>query len=373
MSVLRATPFHARSAALNRDNAWLNRGGFTLPARCGDTGDEALAARTRVALADVSWRWRVMLEGPRAGEFLSRLLTRDTTSGAPGTALKALWLGDAGGVRGAGAIARFGRESFQLTSAARDARWLAQAASLFSIVPRDICEGGLAITGPYARATLTAAGIDAELEPLAFRKLFWRGLDVTLSRWGEHGGYELWCKPDDGIVVWDRLMRAGAAFGIQPVGLAATDLLDIEAGIARPERDYMPARDAFANGPTPRFLGLEKLIDEDHKDFNGRDAWLAAREKETMTLAGIEIDGDEPAPFSPLIRDGRPVGHAMTSAYSPSLRRAIALARVEVASAAPGTALLVTLAPTLAAPEIRTVPARVVALPFLPAPDQIAP
>jgi aminomethyltransferase len=370
---LRATPFHVRSAALNRDNAWRNRAGFSLAASYGDISGEALAARMRVALADISWRWRVMLEGARAGEFLSRLLTRDTASLAPGTALKALWLGDAGGVRGAGAVARFGRDSFQLISAARDAEWLAQAAALFSIVPRDVSEGGLAIVGPYARATLTAAGLDADLEPLAFRKRFWRGLDVTLSRWGEHGGYELWCKPDDGIVVWDRLMRAGAAFGIQPAGLAAMDLLDIEAGVARPERDYAPARDAFAESPTPRALGLEKLIDENHKSFNGRAAWLAAREKETMTLAGIEIDGDVPAPFSPLIRDGRAVGHAMTSAYSPSLRRAIALARIELASAAPGTALLVMLAPTLEIPEIRTVPARVAALPFLPAPDQIAP
>lgn len=373
MSALRATPFHARAAALNRGNAWLNRGGHTLAAFYSAVNDEALAARTHVALADISWRWRVMLEGRRAGELLSRLLTRDTAGLAPGAALKALWLGDAGGVRGAGVIARYGKESVLLASAAPDGEWLAQAASLFSIAPREVLDGGLAIIGPRARATLMAAGIDVNLEPLAFKKLFWRGLDVTLSRWGEHGGYELWCKPDDGIVVWDRLMRAGAAFGIQPAGLAAMDLLDIEAGVARPGRDYAPARDAFAQGPTPRALGLERLIDENHKEFNGRDAWLAAREKESMALVGIEIEGDTPAPFSPLIRQGRAVGHAMTSAYSPSLRRAIALARIEVASAAPGTALLVMLAPTLDTPEFRTVAARVVDLPFLPAPDQAAP
>jgi aminomethyltransferase len=373
MSV-RATPFHTRAAAANRDNAWTTRNGVTLSSSYEDAGDEALAARMRVAIADISWRRRTMIEGPRAGEFLSRLLTRDPNKLDPGNALKALWLSDEGGVRGAGAVARYGKESFLLVSAAPDGEWIATAASSFAVQLRDVSEteGGLAIVGPYARATLAAAGLEAELEPLAFRKLFWRGLDVTLSRWGEHGGYELWCKPDDGIVVWDRLMRAGVTFGIEPAGLAAMDLLDIEAGIARPGRDYAPAREAFAKGPTPLALGLESLIDDDHRGFNGREARLRARLTETRRFAGIEFDGDTPAPFTPLLRDGRVVGQTLTSAYSPVLRRAIALAQIDMTAIQPGTALSLTLAPSRDIPEIRTVAARVAGLPFLPAPDQIA-
>ena len=372
---VRATPFHARAASANRDNAWSARNGVTLSSFYDDAGDEALAARSRVAIADISWRWRAMIEGPRAGEFLSRLLTRDPMKLDPGSALKALWLGDRGGVRGAGAVARFGRESFQLISAAPDPEWIAAAASSFALVPRDISqtEGGLAIVGPYARATLAATGLDVELEPLTFRKLFWRGLDVTLSRWGEHGGYEIWCKPDDGVVVWDRLIRAGLPFGIAPAGLAAMDLLDIEAGIARPGRDYAPAREAFAKAPTPLALGLETLIDDEHKSFNGRDVWLAARTTETRRLAGLEFDGDTPAPFTPLLHDGKAVGHTLTSAFSPALRRAVALAQVDTAAAQPGTVLSLTLPSSMDVPESRKDTARVVSLPFLPAPDQIAP
>jgi aminomethyltransferase len=372
---VRATPFHVRAAAANRDNAWTTRNGVTLSSFYEDAGDEALAARTRVAIADISWRWRTMIEGPRAGEFLSRLLTRDPAELEPGNALKALWLGDSGGVRGAGVVARFGRESFLLASAAPDREWIAAAASSFALTSRDVseAEGGVAIVGPFARATLAASGLEADLEPLAFRKLFWRGLDVTLSRWGEHGGYELWCKPDDGVVVWDRLMRAGLPFGIAPAGLAAQDLLDIEAGVARPGRDYAPAREAFANRPTALSLGLEKLIDDDHKFFNGRDAWFKARPTETRRLAGLEFDGDVPAPFTPLLRDGKAIGHTLTSAFSPALRRAIALAQVDMAAVQPGTVLSLVLPPSLDIPEFRSVAARVVSLPFLPAPDQIAP
>ncbi len=119
---LRATPFHARAAETNRGNDWRTRNGFTLARIYSDAADEALAARSRASLADISWRWRVMLEGARAGEFLSHLATRDASTLEPGRALKALWLSDGGGVRGAGAIARYGKESFLLVSAARRSR-----------------------------------------------------------------------------------------------------------------------------------------------------------------------------------------------------------------------------------------------------------
>ncbi|HEY2070221.1 MAG TPA: glycine cleavage T C-terminal barrel domain-containing protein [Rhizomicrobium sp.] len=369
-----ATPFHVRAAECNRDNAWTVSNGFTLSAAYDDASDEALAARSRVGLADISARIRCMIEGPKSVAFLARLLTRDPAKLEPGQSLKALWLGDAGGVRGAGALARFGRESFQLVTAAADRDWIARAASGFDIVPRPIEEeGGLALIGPYARATLTAAGLEAELESLAFRKLFWRGLDVTLSRWGEHGGYEVWCKADDGIVVWDRLMRAGAGFAIQPVGQNALDLLDIEAGVARPGRDYTPAREAFAAAPSPLALGLERLIDEGHKGFNGREGWLRSRLVEKKRLAGVVFDGDEPAPFTPLARAGKPIGHTYSSVYSPALRRAIALASVDMSALEEGTALSLTLPPSRETPELHSTTVTVAPLPFLPAPEQAAP
>jgi aminomethyltransferase len=371
--VVRATPFHARAAAANLENAWIVRNGTTLSTAYGDSNDEALAARLRVAMADISWRWRILLEGARVAEFLSKLVTRDVTVLSPGTALKALWLSDNGGVRGAGAIARYGRESFLLAASAPDREWISAAAASYDVKlnDRSDAEGGLAIVGPYAQATVEAAQLTADLEPLSFRKLSWRSIDVTLSRFGEHGGYEIWCAPDDGMLVWDRIARAGENFGIEPAGIAAMDLLDLEAGIMRPERDYEPARDGNASSPNPVALGLESLIDPEHRAFNGRNAYLAAREKESRRLVGIEIDSDVPAPFTPLLLKSRAVGHTLRSVWSPSLRRAIALAEIDVSAFAPGTTLTLTLPTSSAMPELRSATARVTALPFLPVPVPI--
>jgi aminomethyltransferase len=367
------TPFHARSAGANVENIWSNRNGFTLSTHFGDVNGEVMAARTRVALADISWRWRVMVEGAQSNEFLSHLATRDVAKLSPGQAVKALWLNDAGAVRGAGVFARYGRDSFLMASAARDEDWISGTAKAFGVTlnDRSLAEGGLAVIGPYAQQTLVAAGLETELEPLAFRKLFWRGLDITLSRWGEHNGFEIWCAADDAVIVWDRLMAAGAPFGIEAAGLTAMDLLDVEAGVARPGRDYDTASDGFSPSPTPRALNLERLIDEDHKSFNGRAAWLAARDGEKRTVAGLEIDSEAPAPFTPLLSNGHTIGHSMSSYYSPVLRRAVALASLETAAAEPGTMLSLTLPPSRGFSEPRPVSARVVALPILKAPDPI--
>src|SRR5206468_8180965 len=143
----------------------------------------------------------------------------------------------------------------------------------------------------------------------------------------------------------------------QPAGVGAMDILDVEAGVLRPERDYVPARGGFDAEPTPRCLGLERLIDPGHMDFIGKLAWLTARESEQCTVVGIEIAAEQPAPNTPLSQGAQIVGHTMASCYSPALRRAIAIAQVESASAA-GTVFQLVLAPTREHREFRRVAAQ---------------
>ena len=76
-------------------------------------------------------------------------------------------------------------------------------------------------------------------------------------------------------------------------------------------------------------------------------------------------------PHTPLLLHGRTVGHTLGSACSPALRRAIALAQVDDAMAKSGTALSLTLPPSLEAPELRLVGASIVDLPFLAAPESL--
>jgi aminomethyltransferase len=188
---------------------------------------------------------------------------------------------------------------------------------------------------------------------------------VTLSRWGEHGGFEIWCAADDAVLVWDRIAKAGAAFGIQPAGTAATDILDMEAGVARPWRDYQPATGDFGSEPSPKSLRLEKLIDAGHALFNGRGAYLAALP--SHRIVGVEFDCETPAPRAVLYHEGAPVGRILTSLYSPALQRAIGWARVETWAAEPET--LLSFLPDAGAEPVL---GQVAGLPFLSTPAPIA-
>ena len=369
--MIRATPFHARAGELNHTNHWTVKNGVTLAAAYEDAGREAVAARFGVAIADISWRWRVMLEGARVRELVQRLFTRDAAPLLEGQALKALWLSDGGGLRGAGVIARHGRQTFEIVAAAQDPAWFAHAAALYNVALTDISaeQGGFALIGPYAAKLLATLGIDPALEPLHFRQQEWRGLTFTLSRFGEHNGYELWASNEHAMYLWDRFTIAGAPFALTPIGADAIDTLDIEAGVPRPGRDYDGAHDPHATAPLAAELRMGALI-EAEQGFNGRAAALAAQPK--RRLCGILLDSDKPAPFASLLLGNQVVGRALSSRYSPTLRRAIALAQVDLAHATAGTRLSLILPPSRQALLTTVAAATVVDLPFLPAPDPIA-
>jgi aminomethyltransferase len=367
----RASPFHIRTAEFNRDNVWTRRGRFTLPEHFGSAAAEAMAARFAVAVSDISWRWRIRLEGARVLDLAQRLFTRDPSSLAPGTALKALWLSDGGGLRGAGLVARLERNALQLISACEDRDWIADAAAIFGVETRDMTEeeGGLALIGPYAARLFATLGFDPALEPLAFRRLDWRGLEIAVSRFGEHNGYEIWCKAEDAVLVWDRVAKAGAPFALRPIGLDAMDILDLEVGIPRPGRDYIGATADDAPGPLPAELRLATLIDADHSAFNGRQGLLSARPK--RRLVGLALEGDTPASFAAVEAEGAEIGRTLSACFSPALRRAIALAQIDEDKAHAGATVSLAIAAGLERHKPTVTAARIVDLPFLPPSDPI--
>jgi glycine cleavage system aminomethyltransferase T len=68
---------------------------------------------------------------------------------------------------------------------------------------------------------------------------------------------------------------------------------------------------------------------------------------------------------------GQIVGRTFSSYYSPSLRRAIALAQIQTAAAS--MTLTLSIPPTMECPQMRSAAAHIADLPFLATPDPIAP
>ena len=143
----------------------------------------------------------------------------------------------------------------------------------------------------------------------------------------------------------------------------------LQAGVPRPGRDYDGATAPDAAEPLAAELRLASLIDDTHFAANGRTAALTAMPR--RNLVGLILDSTTPAPFTPVLLGSTIVGRTLSSRYSPTLRRAIALAQIDESHAATGTRLTLTL-PAARDLLLPTVAAACVAdLPFLPPPDPL--
>lgn len=344
---LRPSPFHVRMALHNHDNAWTARGAYTVPARFGDPSHEVLAARFSCVLADFSAFEDMRVKGAGAAELFATACGGAVRAMAAGEARQVHWCAEGGGLRGFGTLLRESEDVFLLRAEDTDIGWFAPHATRFGVIISE-CEAGrglLLLAGLSAPSLLAAAGLE-QAGPLAAHRHIrhdWHGIPVTLGRYARMNGFLVGCAADDGVLVFERLMRAGKSAGLRLAGQEALELMHLEAGLVLPHLDFSPARDDFAREPLPSSLGI------------------GAPSPTSRVLAGVEFDGEEPYPFAPLFHEGNEAGRTLRSAYSLALRRAIALAQLDPKCAAPGTVLQVGTGDKGSSGQS----ARVVALPFL--------
>jgi aminomethyltransferase len=163
------------------------------------------------------------------------------------------------------------------------------------------------------------------------------GIPVIVSRTGYSGelGYEVWSHPDDAVAVWDAIRTAGEPHGLTPMGLSGLDMVRIEAGLIFAGHEFDDQVDPFEAG-----IGFTVPLKSKEDDFCGREALLSRKEHPQRTLVGLELDGNETAGHADEVYLGRQrVGVVTSGTRSPLLRKNIALCRLAVQHAAPGTAV----------------------------------
>ena len=346
------TPFHVRTAVRNHANAWVQRGRFSVPAHYGDPHQEALTARMSAVVIDMSAEQDLSISGEGAAALLSAACGPAIRGLGIGRSDRVYWCADGGGLRGFGVLSRLGEEEFFLRAGDADIGWFASAAQHFGPSVRDVTakRGVLLVVGPYAMPLMVAARLEAfPLEIGRPAQTDWRGISVALSRSPIGEGYEISCAPDDALIVFDRLARAGRIIGARLAGENARQLLHMESGLPLVHVDFAPAREPYAQGPLPLSLGFH-------------DPAAPAAMAQAPVLAALQFESDEPLSFAGLFASGSDVGRGMRSLYSPALKGAIALAQIPARHAAAGTVLT---ARTTDSSGVREAPAHVVPLPFL--------
>jgi aminomethyltransferase len=160
------------------------------------------------------------------------------------------------------------------------------------------------------------------------------GIPIMVSRTGYTGelGYEVWCHPTDAPAVWDAVMAAGEQHGISPFGLEALDMVRIEAGLVFAGYEFDDQTDPFEAG-----IGFTVAPKSD-EEFCGREALARRKANPQRRLVGLELVGNELAAPGDCVHLSRAqVGSVTSATRSPILGKNIALARLIVEHAAPGT------------------------------------
>ena len=346
-------------------------GGWDMPVRYASDLAEHHAVREAVGVFDVSHMGRIELTGPDAVDVLERVLVSRVHDLDVGRARYTMVCDEQGGVVDDLIVTRLDGSHMIVANASNTPQVLDVLHA--AVAGRDVTlihrEGHvlLALQGPSAPAVLDAASAEdrAAGEPSAsalrpFRAVPTRvaGAPVIVSRTGYTGedGFEIACvDAADGRAVWDALLAAGAAHGLLPCGLASRDTLRLEAGLPLHGHELGPELGPFETG-----FGRVVHLDEG-RDFLGRSVLeRTASEGPARRVVGLVAEGRRaPRAGYPVLAGEEVIGTVTSGAPSPTLGTPIALAAVPADRSEPGTLLVIDVRGT-------HVPARVVALPFVP-------
>ena len=362
------TPFHPRTAPLNRKLQWREWSGYYASSAYADAHDiEYNAIREAAALIDVSPLYKYQVSGPDATRLIDRVITRDGTKLKVGQVYYTPWCDEDGKVVDDGTIHRLDELNYRWTAADPNLRWLRLNARGLDVTIDDVSErvAAVALQGPMSCQVLEAATGESFADLRYFRRRPSRvgrtAIDVSRTGYTGDLGYELWVDANSAPRLWDALVRAGRPFGLRPAGMLALDVVRLEAGLILIEVDYTSSRHAMSSEQaySPFEIGLGRLVDlAKPGNFVGR----RALERENSAggparrLIGLELDwpgiealyaahGLPPAaPMTvsrspvPVFADSRRhIGRATSTGWSPILKKPIALASVPPAFERPGT------------------------------------
>jgi aminomethyltransferase len=346
------------------------------------------AIRNACALIDITPLYKYLVTGKDATKLVNRVITRDIRKVAVGQVIYCCWCDEQGKVIDDGTITRLEENKYRWTAADPSLRWFRQNGLNMDVQIEDISErtAALALQGPTSGKLLKSVA-EAEIANLKYFRMTSgkiAGVPVDISRTGYTGdlGYEIWVPWSDAVKVWDALMDKGKQFDIHAAGMLALDVARVEAGLLLIEVDYSSSKKALIASQkySPYELGFEKMVHLQKENFVGKSALERDHKRGVpRQLVGLEIDWNEvearydkyglsPAAPSqasrvpvPLYLEGKQVGKATTTTWSPVLKKLIALASVETAHSKPGTKLQMEI--TIEAMR-QNVTAQVVKLPF---------
>jgi len=308
---------------------------------------EHRAAREGVIVMDMSFMSKFLVEGRDAGRILERI-SANHVDGAPGTITYTQWLDEAGKLQADLTVTKLDDERYWVVASDTVHRhvetWMKRA------IADDVGGGGgggahafvadvtsgwgqLNVQGPRSRELLQSlTSVDLSNEAFPFRAAaeidlgFARVLCIRITYLGELG-YELYIPAEQTAHVYERIVEAGARFGLIHAGLKAL-------GSLRMEKAYRDYGHDIDNTDTVLEAGLGFAVDlKKPGGFLGKEAVVAQKAAGPLRrrLLQILVKDPEPLMFHAEVvhRNGRGVGYIRAASYGHTLGGAVGLAMID--------------------------------------------
>ncbi len=318
-------------------------------------------ARRQAALFDVSHMGQVALDGAEAAQALEALVPGDIQALKPGRMRYTLFTEPGGGILDDLMVANAGDHLHLVVNAANAEADLAHLRAHLpaAVGVRPLADRALlALQGPQAAAVLARLAPEAAaMSFMAARAMDVGGIACHVSRSGYTGedGFEISVPAAEAEALARRLLEQPE---VAPAGLGARDSLRLEAGLCLHGHD-------IDTTTTPVEAGLAWAIGRRRRaegGFPGAETILRQlAEGPPCRRVGLRPEGRAPARAHTPITDtaGADIGVVTSGGYGPTVEGPVAMGYVAAAHGEAGTEVRLVV-------RGRPLPARVVALPFVP-------
>ena len=336
--------------------------GYNMPVQYEGVNIEHETVRNAVGVFDVSHMGEFLISGPHALELIQKVTSNDASKLTVGKAQYSCLPNATGGIVDDLIVYRVKEETYLLVVNAsnieKDWNWI-QSQNTVGAEMRDLSEDYslLAIQGPKAVEAMQSLS-SHDLSAIKFYTFIvgdFAGIEhviISATGYTGSGGFEIYCKNSEVKQVWDKVMEAGADFGIKPIGLAARDTLRLEMGYCLYGNDIDDTTSPFEAGLgwitkfTKKFTNCEALEDEKRR---GPSRKLVAFELDDR---GIPRQG-----YDIVDNNGKTIGNVTSGTMSPSLSKGIGLGYVPIIFSEVGSKINIQV-------RKKAIPATVIKLPF---------
>lgn len=336
--------------------------GYNMPVQYEGVNTEHETVRKGVGVFDVSHMGEFLIEGPNALDLIQRVSSNDASKLTIGKAQYSCLPNETGGIVDDLIIYRIKEDTYLLVVNAsnieKDWEWISAHNDMGADM-KNISENYslLAIQGPKAVEAMQKLS-SHDLSDIKFYNFIvgdFAGIEyviISATGYTGSGGFEIYCRNSEVQQIWDRVMEAGSAYGIKPIGLAARDTLRLEMG-------YCLYGNDIDETTSPIEAGLGWICKFNKTFINSEALEDEKRRTPERKLVGFKMDerGIPRQGYDIVDSNGNQIGRVTSGTMSPSLGIGIGMGYVPTVFSEEGSKIHI---------QVRKnrIPATVIKLPF---------